>query len=166
MKSFVPGWYVVYTKPRHEKKVSHKLAQLEIGYFLPTMRSLHYWHDRKKFVEFPLFPCYIFVYLKSIQDYYAGLNIEGVWRYLRDGVNIARVGEKIIENIRRSICQGSDVEVSDGYFKPGQVLTIQRGVFTGLCCEVVQVNGNKKLLVRIDLLKRVILLSIPAEQMA
>jgi transcription antitermination factor NusG len=130
------------------------------------MRSLHYWHDRRKFVELPLFPCYIFVYLKSNQDYYAGLNIEGVWRYLREGVNIAKVSEKIIENMRRAIHQGSDVEVSDGYFRPRQVLTIQKGVFAGLSCEVVQVNGNKKLLVRIDLLKRVILLSIPAGQMA
>ena len=38
MTKFHAGWYLFYTKPRHEKKVQSGLAKMEINSFLPTKK--------------------------------------------------------------------------------------------------------------------------------
>jgi transcription antitermination factor NusG len=56
-------WYAVYTKPRWEKKVAMLLSQKGMENYCPTNRVLKQWHDRKKWVEEPLFTSYVFVRL-------------------------------------------------------------------------------------------------------
>ena len=163
MSSFKDGWYVIYTKPRHEKKVASKLTETGIDNFLPTIRKVRKWNDRNKCIDEPLFPSYIFVFLNDMQGFYTGMDTEGVLNYVRVGKQIARVSEAIVKNIQLVTNQAKDVEVSDKYFQPGQHLVISQGALTGLSCEIIQFNGNKKVLVRIDLLQRNILLTLPAE---
>jgi transcription antitermination factor NusG len=57
----LPNWYVVYTKPRWEKKVAELLRQKGIENFCPLNRKLRQWHDRKKTILEPLFTSYVFV---------------------------------------------------------------------------------------------------------
>jgi transcription antitermination factor NusG len=58
-----PVWYAVYTKPRWEKKVAQLLTKKGIQNYCPINKVLKQWHDRKKWVEEPLFTSYVFVYL-------------------------------------------------------------------------------------------------------
>lgn len=165
MITFSTGWYLIYTKPRHEKKVHAHLAEVNINSFLPTRKILRTWHDRKKYIDEPLFPSYIFVYLKDMQNYYGGMDAEGSLYYVRSGNEIVKVKESIINSIRLVTDQAKDLEVSDNHFQPGQKMVISKGVLTGLACEVVQFNSKRKLLVRVDLLQRNLLLSLPSEHL-
>jgi transcriptional antiterminator RfaH len=165
MSSFKSAWYLIYTKPRHEKKVASSLSQAGVEFFLPTSKKLKIWFDRKKYIEEPLFPSYIFVRIKSMYDYYQALNIEGVLYYVKLGKDIAPVSETVISNLKLLVGEGEDIEISTSYFKPGQKLAIQRGSLTGLTCEVVQCNGIKKLLVRVCLLQRNLLIKLPADSL-
>ncbi|HXB94098.1 MAG TPA: UpxY family transcription antiterminator [Puia sp.] len=54
-------WYAVYTRPRWEKKVAEHLAKNKFESYCPLNRVLRQWHDRKKFVQEPLFASYVFV---------------------------------------------------------------------------------------------------------
>src|SRR5438876_7916645 len=54
-------WYAVYTSSRHEKVVARQLQDRSIETFLPLYRTWHRWKDRRKLVELPLFPSYVFV---------------------------------------------------------------------------------------------------------
>jgi len=56
-----PVWYAVYTKPRWEKKVAQLLTKKGIQNYCPINKVLKQWHDRKKWVEEPLFTSYVFV---------------------------------------------------------------------------------------------------------
>src|SRR5688572_27236774 len=56
-----PFWYVVYTKPRWEKKVAELLTNKEIQNYCPVHRVNRKWHDRNKVIHEPLFPSYVFV---------------------------------------------------------------------------------------------------------
>ena len=56
-------WYAVTTRPRHEKVVAEQLWQKQIECFLPLRKVISKWKDRKKKVQFPLFPGYLFVHL-------------------------------------------------------------------------------------------------------
>src|SRR4030095_10825822 len=55
------NWYVLYTKPRWEKKVSGLLTKKQVENYCPLNRVLRQWSDRKKIVFEPLFKSYVFV---------------------------------------------------------------------------------------------------------
>lgn len=163
MSTFRTGWYVIYTKPRHEKKVHARLTENQIDSFLPTRKTLKVWHDRKKIVDEPLFPSYVFIYLNSMQSYYEGMDAEGALYYVRTGKEIAMVNESVVNDIKLVANQAEDLEVSESRFEPGRRLIISQGPLTGLSCEVVETSGKCKLLVRVELLQRNILLKLPQE---
>jgi len=165
MKTFLKGWYLIYTRPRQEKKVHAELAEKKIESFLPMRKVLRLWHDRRKYIDEPLFPSYVFVYLETLRSYYDGINLDGSLYYVRAGCKVARVSEKVISNIRMITCRGQDIEVSDANWQPGRQLVISKGVLTGLACEVVRVDGKQKILVRVNLLRRSLLLSMPTENL-
>jgi len=41
-------WFVIYTKPRNEIKVSQRLSVLGIENYTPTRMEIRQWSDRKK----------------------------------------------------------------------------------------------------------------------
>jgi transcription antitermination factor NusG len=57
----LPNWYAVYVKSRHEFVAADDLTRKGIGTYLPSVKKVSQWKDRKKLIEFPLFPGYIFV---------------------------------------------------------------------------------------------------------
>lgn len=163
MTDFQAGWRVIYTKPRHEKKVTEQLSRLAVDAFLPTVKSLRKWSDRKKYIDAPLFPSYVFVNLQNDHNYVNTLDIDGVLYYVKSGNQVARVSAAIIDHIRLIVNKGLEIEVTAEYFQSGKCLLIRDGPFTGFACEVVQYKGKEKILVRIDLLQRSILLNLPQE---
>jgi transcriptional antiterminator RfaH len=163
MYTFKAGWFVIYTKPQHEKKVCATLLKEKIVSYLPTTKKLRTWCDRKKYIESPLFPSYVFVHLTNVQSYLQSLHIDGILYYLRFGKKIATISETVIENIKKITRYGCEVEISQEVFHKGMTLLIQDGPFTGMNCEVVQYQGKDKIIVRIDLLNRNILLNLSAD---
>ena len=165
MNTFISGWYVVYTRPRHEKKVAVELTNNSINYYLPVKKEVRRWRDRNKILDVPLFQSYVFVQLTSLKDYYEGLKINGVIQYVRVGKQIARVQEKVIKDIQLIVDHGEDLEVSCDHFRPGQMLMIREGALTGITCEVIQLSNKQRILVRLQLLQRSLLMTLPAEQL-
>ncbi|NSL87223.1 UpxY family transcription antiterminator [Chitinophaga solisilvae] len=155
--SFVPGWYLLYTKPKHERKVALQLTRMNISLFLPESKVVKQWHDRKKVIEAPLFPSYVFVFVDKMEHYYNSLDCDGVLYWVRFGKEIARVREETINSLRFLVNEGRNLEVSSERFNPGQKLVIHRGAFSGLDCEVVEHRNDKKVLVRIKILNRNVL---------
>ena len=160
MNAFQKGWYLIYTKPRHEKKVNTYLSEQGITSFLPLKKRVREQNGRKKIVEEPLFPSYVFIYLNDVVNYYTGIDAGGSLYYVKEGKKIACVSDSVINNIRIVSSQDDDVEISNVRFRPGQKTIISEGALTGLSCEIVEVNSKQKLLVRIDLLQRNILLTM------
>ncbi|MDC0338345.1 UpxY family transcription antiterminator [Flavobacteriales bacterium] len=58
-------WYALYTKSRHEKKVTERLVSQGFDVFCPMIKTLKQWSDRKKKVTVPLIPSYIFVNIEE-----------------------------------------------------------------------------------------------------
>jgi transcription antitermination factor NusG len=53
-------WYAVWTRARAEKIVAEQLQRKQIEAFLPTVPRWSRWKDRKKKIDWPLFPGYCF----------------------------------------------------------------------------------------------------------
>lgn len=157
-------WNVIYTRPRHEKKVASGLEQLQIEHYLPTAKTLVCQGRKKRYQHVPLFPSYIFARPGSAQCYVNSLHLPGVLHYVRSGKAIARVDAGIIQRLQAAGRQDhSAVHISEQQFLPGEMHQICSGPFAGLCCEIVQHHGRSKILVRIELLQRNLLLDLPAD---
>lgn len=50
----------MWTRSRHEQVVREQLARKHYDVFLPTMTRWSRWKDRKKKIDWPLFPGYCF----------------------------------------------------------------------------------------------------------
>lgn len=166
MSKFQAGWYVIYTMPHHEKKLQKRYAEIDLKSFLPTRKILRSWHDRRTYVSEPLFPSYIFLFLNNMQDYYNGIDSSGALYYVKTGSQIARVSDAVIHNLELLHSHNDELEVSQARFESGRPLVITKGALTGLSCEVVKYQNKEKLLVRVDLLNRNVLVSMPAECLA
>ncbi|MFM8535326.1 MAG: transcription termination/antitermination NusG family protein, partial [Acidimicrobiia bacterium] len=56
-----PHWFAIWTRSRHEKIVRDQLAKKSnVDVFLPTIGKWSRWKDRKKKIDWPLFPGYVF----------------------------------------------------------------------------------------------------------
>jgi transcriptional antiterminator RfaH len=163
MSGIKNGWYLIYTKPHRERKVGADLQEKKIEYYLPMIKSLRIWHDRKKIIDAPLFPSYVFVNLSSPRHYFDVTNNDGFTCFVKIGKEMAMVRANVINDIKLLVAHGKDVEVSSEEFPAGSSFVIQDGPFTGMECQVVKHNQKDKVLVRLGLLNSNILASIPVQ---
>jgi len=76
-------WYAVWTRSRHEQVVRTQLDEKQVTAFLPTMTRWSRWKDRKKQIDVPLFPGYVFVNFDVDQVGWRAINgTRGVRRLL------------------------------------------------------------------------------------
>ncbi|MFP3597033.1 UpxY family transcription antiterminator [Chryseobacterium sp. SIMBA_029] len=160
-RSFIKGWYVIYTKSRYEKKTSQKLAEQNFKVYLPLNKIFSQWSDRKKNIEKPLFTSYIFVYLNTIKDYLKALTIEGVVLFIKFNGGLVRVPDEEINRVKIFLNEFSEVEIKNTQdLKIGEKRKITSGPFENYDCEIIKVDNKQKICVRIDSLQQSLLAEI------
>lgn len=95
----------MYVNVRHEKKVFEKFLEQGIESYLPLVKNIKQWSDRKKIVEEPLFTGYVFVKLMPHQ-FDKPLYVNGVINYLSFGKQKAIVKDTEIESLKYLIESG------------------------------------------------------------
>ena len=75
------NWFVVYTKPRNELKVSQRLSVLGVENYTPTKIEVRQWSDRKKKILVPLLPSMVLVSLHE-NEVNKVFDAPGVIRYM------------------------------------------------------------------------------------
>ncbi|WP_423149698.1 UpxY family transcription antiterminator [Rubrolithibacter danxiaensis] len=154
-------WYPVCTNPRAEKKAFASLQQKGIEAYLPLQRQLKQWSDRKKWVEEPLIKSYLFVKICAA-EHTTVLMTSGICRFIYFSGKIASMPERQIENIKLLLANESDLELSMREFKQGEQVMVKAGPLQGLRGELVTVQSQKKLLVRIEHIGQSLLVQVPA----
>lgn len=140
------NWYVVYTKPKWEKKVAEQLAQKGIDCYCPLVTQLRQWSDRKKKVEVPLFNSYVFVRLNEA-DRNLVFQSAGVIRYLFWLGKPAVVKDYEIETIKEWIDSSDDYDVSLSALKVGDKVTLVSGPFKSQSAIVQEIGKSQYVLV-------------------
>ena len=153
------GWTAVYTRSRYEKQLHELLTEQRIESYLPLHRVLTQWSDRKKWVEKPLFPSYLFVRARK-EDQFKVLNTPGAVRYVSFNGQIARVRDEEIACIQRLIAGEARLEAVAGYIDKGTPVNIQGGSLAGLQGELVSYQSSKRVLVRIESIGHNVLVSV------
>jgi transcription antitermination factor NusG len=133
-------WYVLYTNPKAEKRVSEQLTKMGITNYCPLITKVKQWSDRKKKVEEPLFTSYVFVTLDE-KDRNLVFSVKGVVRYLFWLGSPAIVKEEEIEKIKKWLSDCS-VNIEITQIKPGDKMEILEGPFKSQSALVQEVNKN------------------------
>jgi transcriptional antiterminator RfaH len=86
-------WFVLYTKPRIEIKVSQRLSVLGIENYTPTRIEVRQWSDRKKKTLVPLLPSMVLVSIHE-KEVNKVFEVAGVVRYLFENQKRAEVSNE------------------------------------------------------------------------
>jgi transcription antitermination factor NusG len=150
----VENWYALHTRPRHEKLVVQRLSERGVDTFLPMVKEVHRWSDRKKVVELPLFGCYVFA--KFVPNKVERLNV------LRVGGVLGLVGshnegtpipDGQIDAVR-ALLEGSLSWSPYPFLKIGQRVRVRGGVLEGVEGILLSRNGNNTVVISVDAIQR------------
>jgi transcriptional antiterminator RfaH len=86
-------WFVIYTKPRTELKVSQRLSVLGIENYTPTRIEVRQWSDRKKKTLVPLLSSMVLVSIHE-KEVNKVFEVAGVVRYLFENQKRAEVSNE------------------------------------------------------------------------
>ncbi len=153
-------WYALYTKSRTEKKVYQLLREKRIEAYLPLLKTLKRWSDRKKWVEEPLFRSYIFIRI-SERERLDAIRTDGVVRMITFQGRPVSIPDKQIEAVRAYINEGEDRVEKEVQFERGNRVEVTRGTLQGLQGIMVETKGKKRVMVEIEGIGEKIMLNIP-----
>lgn len=154
-------WFALYTRANHEKSSATHLAQRTIEHFLPTFQSVRRWKDRKKRLDLPLFPGYLFARFDPRAKLDV-LNVPGVVRLVGFDSRPMALPDEEIENLRVAIRENLDVQ-PHAYLTAGRRVRVIRGPLAGMCGTLVRRKGRTRLLVSIELIQRSAAIEVSAE---
>ena len=142
-------WYALYTKSRHERKVTDELEKKGITAYLPLIRTLRQWSDRKKKVEIPLISSYVFVNVNN-KEYYDVLSIYGAVCYVTFEGKAAPIRASQIEVLKKAVDGNMSVERVDKCLKKGQKVKIISGPLKGCTGEYVKTKKKSNFVINMD----------------
>lgn len=165
MNYFQCNWYLLYTRPNHERKIAAYLQELGMEHYLPMVKTeLKKLHQRKPGLT-PLFPSYIFIYLDNVKDYYTASNAPGVINFVKLGGQLAKVDPQVIQSIKLLLDQDIKIDVVNEFIA-GQEIVVKTGPFCGLSGEIIKYLGKKKVQIRIHAMQCSLLVSIALDHLA
>jgi transcriptional antiterminator RfaH len=154
------NWYAIYTKARNEKKVAELLTRDGISNYLPLMKRIKVWSDRKKKVEEPLFTSYVFVYITE-KEHLKVLQVPGVVRYISFEGKKVTIRPEQIEAIKKFVETGEEFVENEADFIPGKRVKVFRGALKGLEGRLVEILGKQRVKVEIDAIGQSVYIKIP-----
>mgnify|MGYP000338720445 FL=1 len=142
-------WYVLYTKPRQEKKVTDTLNAIGIEAYCPLVTVVKQWSDRKKKVQIPLINSYVFV---NIEEHHreAVFKVSGIVRYLFWLGKPAVVRAIEIEALKKSL-EGIVTSFEVSAIQKDTIYKIPEGPFQGFEGIVKNINATTIQLLLVDL---------------
>ncbi len=157
-------WKVIYCASRQEKKVAVYFEQRQIEYYLPLVRTLKQWSDRKKWVDMPLFNAYIFVRPTDVQRDLV-IQVPGVVKYIRYNSNDALVKHDDVVLLQRLIEKGYQIQQHDltAKLEPGDLALVLDGPFKGQEVEVHHTEDEAFVIVSVEGLSSSYKVNLPRE---
>jgi transcriptional antiterminator RfaH len=153
-------WYAVYTNPRSEKQADVLLKEQGVSTYLPMIKRLKQWSDRKKMVEEPLIRSYIFVYIHQ-KEYYKVLNTRHVVKFITFEGKAVPIPENQIDILRRLLSTDTEVDVIDTPLEEGTPIIVSRGPLLGMTGELLEYKQKKRVIVRLSHTGKTLIVNLP-----
>ena len=154
------GWYALYTRHQHEKRVHQILTGKGFQSFLPLYETAHQWKDRVKRVSLPLFPCYVFLQ-GPLTQWLPVLTTPGIHTVVGFGGQPASISGAEIDAIRCVVENSVKVEPHP-FLRCGDRVRVMAGPLRGLEGILLRKKNWCKLLLSVEMLQRSVAVEIDA----
>jgi transcription antitermination factor NusG len=156
-----PHWYAIWTRSRHEKMVRDQLAHKRVDVFLPTIGRWSRWKDRKKKIDWPLFPGYCFARFDAAAERLPVLTCDGVVQIVgADGVP-SPIPDFEVEGIRHLVESELSYDPCP-LIKEGQMVEVVSGPLRGVVGRLVRKGAHARLVLSVDLIGQAVSVEVDA----
>lgn len=157
-------WHALYVNSRAEKKVMETLVSKGIEAYLPLVKTMKQWSDRKKWVEFPLMNGYVFVKIASSEKEKV-LQTKGVVSFVRHCGEIAKIREHEITQLKQLVDLGYQMEVGsiNRVYKEGDKIKVTSGTLKNLEGFVIEQKEGRYIEVVLETIGQSIKVKLPQE---
>ena len=153
------NWYVVHCKPRQDWRALEHLERQGFECYLPTFSSKMRDCGHSGDTQLSLFPGYLFIHLDAVEDnWYPIRSTRGVNQIVRANQRPVPVRDQIIDDIRMRLATGG---VHRACFQPGEHVVIRDGVFSGIEAIFMANDGDKRVVLLLNILHSEQHLSFP-----
>lgn len=154
-------WFAVWTRSRHEQMVRDQLAARHIEAFLPTIPRWSRWKDRKKKIDWPLFPGYCFAKADP-QATLPILKCSGVVSIVSFDGRPAPIPDAEVDSIRLLI--GSELRYDPcPLLKTGALVEVVGGPLRGVVGRLTRkVAGHARLVLAVELIGQAVSVEVDA----
>ena len=154
------NWYALWTRSRHEQVVREQLERKHIEAFLPTVTKWSRWKDRKKKIDWPLFPGYCFARF-DVHERLPVLKCAGVVNIISFDGEPAPIPEHEIDGIRQLV--ESDLAYDPcPLIKEGMMVEVVHGPLRGVIGRLVRKNEKARLVLSVDLIGQAVSVEVDA----
>jgi transcription antitermination factor NusG len=153
-------WFALEVNSRKENWISAHLVGQDYECFLPKYKSVRQWSDRRKEIESPLFPGYLFCRFNPLERLPI-LKTPGVIQIVGCNRSPVPIDEQEIQAIQRMIESGFAGQPWP-YLEVGERVRIQSGALRGLEGILISLKGNYRLVLSVTLLKRSVAVEVDA----
>ena len=155
-----PAWYAIWTRSRHEQVVREQLERKGLEAFLPTITKWSRWKDRKKQIDWPLFPGYCFARFDGA-DRLPVLKCIGVVNIVSFDGDIVAIPEHEIDGIRRLV--ESDLQFDPcPLIREGMMVEVTHGPLKGVVGRLVRKGAHARLILSVDLIGQAVSVEVDA----
>jgi len=157
----VPPWFAVWTRSRHEQVVREQLQQKQLEAFLPTVTRWSRWKDRKKKIDWPLFPGYCFVRFDPA-DTLGVLKCTGVVSIVSFEGKPAPIPDYEIDSIR--VLLSSELQYDPcPMVREGMMVSVVHGPLKGIVGRLMRKDAQKaRLVLSVDLIGQAVSVEVDA----
>ncbi len=161
MNTDVPtAWYAIWTRSRHEQMVREQLERKGYEAFLPTIPRWSRWKDRKKKIDFPLFPGYCFARFDT-NERLPILKCSGVVSIVSFDGDIAPIPDVEIDGIRRLV--ESDLQYDPcPLIREGTMVEVVHGPLKGVVGRLLRKGAHARLMLAVDLIGQAVSVEVDA----
>ena len=155
-----PAWYAVWTRSRHEQTVREQLERKGYETFLPTFPKWSRWKDRKKKIDWPLFPGYCFARFDT-HERLPILKCSGVVSIVSFDGDIAPIPDVEIDGIRRLV--ESDLQYDPcPLIREGTMVEVVHGPLKGVVGRLLRKGAHARLMLAVDLIGQAVSVEVDA----
>ena len=154
-------WYAIWTRSRHEQVVREQLERKGLDAFLPTVTRWSRWKDRKKQIDWPLFPGYCFAKFDPA-DRLAVIKSPGVVSIVSFEGRPAPIEERELDSIRLLV--GSELQFDPcPLLKEGTMVEVVGGPLRGVVGRLLRKDGARaRLVLSVDLIGQAVSVEVDA----
>ena len=153
-------WFAIHTRSRHEKTVHGELTRNGLEAFLPTIARWSRWKDRRKKVDWPLFPGYCFARFDTSASL-AVLKCAGVVTIVSTEGRPAPISAREIDGIRKLVSSELQYDPCP-LIKEGTMVEVVAGPLRGVVGRLVRKGAHARLILSVDLIGQAVSVEVDA----